>query len=87
MHVFIYMGTFSQTFNNIQSLNPANKIKMLCSRNIVLLKVKEEFEVFDNRAPVLVYSHPLGPHQTFYKVSHFLLMFGYELIFCNDLIS
>lgn len=64
-------------FYYIQSLNPGNKILILCSHNLILLKVKEEFEVFDNCAPVLVYSHPLGPHKTFYKVSPFLVIFRY----------
>lgn len=33
------------------------------------LQVKEELEVFDNRPPLLVHSHPVSTHKTFHKVT------------------
>lgn len=57
----------------------------LCLHNIILIQVKEEFEVFDNSAPILVYSHPPGPHKTFYKVSPYLVSFKYILIWTDVL--
>lgn len=36
---------------------------------LTLVQATEELEVLDYRAPLLVYSHPAGTHQTFHKAS------------------